>query len=185
MGSSVNSMEKLAIQTAIQHQREAEVVLQTEIFQARTDGGLLAQADIKPNRFIAILSGKDIAPNSVSTSANGALGAVLVENRLVVRGSFGNLSSGLRDYATDPSVPPNPNITSGVHIHRGSPTENGPFQHALQVESAKDGLSGSLRGEYTLTPEQLQALNSGGLYVDLHTKTFRAGELRGILKADK
>jgi hypothetical protein len=186
ISSSANSIEKVAIQTAIQHQKAAAIALQTFTNnQSEINKSLIAQADIKPTRFIAILTGKDIVPSSVSTSANGSVGAVLVENRLVLRGTFGNLSSGLRDYAADPVSPPNPNITSGVHVHRGVTSENGPFQYALQVTSDKDGLSGSFKGEYTLIPEQLQALNSGNLYIDLHTKTYRAGELRGVLIADK
>jgi hypothetical protein len=180
IGSSANSFEKVAIQTAIQHQKEAEIVLRSE-----ANRSLIAQAETKPTRYFAILSGKDIVPSSVSTSATGAVGAALIENRLVLRGSFSNLSSPLRDYATDPLVPPNPNITSGVHVHRGAPSENGPFQYALTVNSEANGLGGNLKGEYTLTAEQLQSLNTGSLYIDLHTKTFRAGELRGILKADK
>jgi len=184
ISSSANSLEKVAIQTAY-HQKEAAIALQSELRQSQTNKSLIAQADVKPAKFIAILLGKDIVPSSVSTSASGAVGGVLIENRLVLRGSFGNLSSSLRDYAADPASPPNPSITSGVHVHRGTTSENGAFQYPLQVVSDKDGLSSSLKGEYTLTAEQLQALNSGNLYIDLHTKTYRAGELRGILKADK
>lgn len=180
ISSSANSFEKVAMQTAIQYQKQAEIGLRSE-----ANRSLIAQADTKPTRFFAILSGKDIVPSPASTSATGAVGAALIENRLVLRGSFANLSSALRDYATDPLVPPNPNITSGVHVHRGALSENGPFQYALTVETDADGLAGNLKGEYTLTTEQLQALNSGNLYIDLHTKTFRAGELRGVLKADK
>jgi hypothetical protein len=180
IGSSANSFEKVAMQTAIQHQKEAEIVLRSQ-----ANRSLIAQAETKPTRYFAILSGNDIVPSSVSTSATGAVGAALIENRLVFRGRFSNLSSPIRDYTTDPLVPPNPNITSGVHVHRGAPSENGPFQYALTINSEANGLGGNLKGEYTLTAEQLQSLNTGNLYIDLHTKTFRAGELRGILKADK
>ncbi|TYQ29784.1 CHRD domain-containing protein [Pseudanabaena sp. UWO310] len=162
------------IDTAInyQHQAEAELIAeQTSIGQSYTF-----------TRFAAILTGDEIYPNAVSTAAAGVVGAALNGDRLIVRGGFYDLSSPLRDYATDPLVPPNPNITSGVHIHKGAPTANGAFQYALQVTVNPNGLSGGLKGEYKLTSEQLQALNSGGLYVDLHTKANRAGELRGILK---
>jgi hypothetical protein len=184
--NSFNSVEAIAMRTAMQHQNEAEIALQTQINSpSEPNKNLIAQADVRPTRYVAILLGKDVVPSSVSTSANGAVGAVLIENRLVVRGSFGNLSSGLRDYAADPASPPNPNISSGVHVHRGTISENGPFQYALQVEPNRDGLGGSLKGEYTLTAEQLQALNSGNLYIDLHTKNNRAGELRGVLRVDR
>ncbi|MBW4660632.1 MAG: CHRD domain-containing protein [Drouetiella hepatica Uher 2000/2452] len=134
-------------------------------------------------RYVAVMTKNGVVvPATPSTSAFGASGAVLVGNRLIVRGDFSNLSSALRDYATDPLNPPNPNITSGIHIHQGEPTANGPFQYALEVSPNADELSGRFSGEYTLTSEQVQALSSGTLYVDLHTKKNRAGELRGIFQ---
>lgn len=143
---------------------------------------LLAQgmADGSMQRYAAILTKNNVVPNLPSTSANGVAGAVLVGDRLVVRGDFNGLSSALRDYATDPLNPPNPNITSAVHIHQGMATENGPFQYALTVTPNETGIGGRLAGEYTLTGEQLQALADGRLYVDIHTRQNRAGELRGI-----
>lgn len=131
--------------------------------------------------YIAMLSGQSIVPKAVRTDARGVVGAALSGNRLVVRGSFRELTSAPRDYATDPLDPPNPNITSAMHVHRGSPSENGPFQYALEVVMNATGRGGSAMGDYTLTPEQLQALQNGMLYIDLHTTRNRGGELRGIL----
>lgn len=133
-------------------------------------------------RYAAILTNNNVVPNAPSTSATGVVGAVLVGERLVVRGDFGGLSSELRDYSADPVSPPNPNITSAAHIHQGEPTQNGPFQYALTVTLKENGLSGRLAGDYTLSSEQLQALSDGKLYVDIHTKQNRAGELRGIFR---
>jgi hypothetical protein len=133
-------------------------------------------------RYVAVLTKTSVVPATPSTSAFGAAGAVLVGDRLIVRGDFSNLTSPLRDYATDPLDPPNPNITSGVHIHQGEPTVNGPFQYALTVTSEANALNGRFMGEYPLTTEQMQALSEGKLYVDLHTKRNRAGELRGIFQ---
>ncbi len=148
------------------------------------ESALMAQSmsDRSMQRYVAILTKNNIVPNPPSTSATGVAGAVLMGDRLVVRGDFGTLSSALRDYATDPVNPPNPNITSAVHIHRGAPTENGPFQYALTVVVNETGMGGRFMGEYTLTGEQLQALADGKLYVDIHTKKNRAGELRGIFR---
>ncbi len=151
------------------------------VLMAQQSNGVSQSGELKT--FAAILSGEDVYPNAVDAMSTGVVGAALSGNRLIVRGGFRTLSSPLRDYAADPANPPNLNVTSAVHIHRGSVTQNGPFQYALQVQLASDGLSGNVEGEYMLTPEQLQALNSGMLYVDLHTKRFRAGELRGVLKA--
>ncbi|MBD0335823.1 MAG: CHRD domain-containing protein [Cyanobacteria bacterium Co-bin13] len=145
----------------------------TLLAQGMSSGGMMSYG--------AILRPANVVPNTPMSMARGAVGAVLSGNRLVVRGSFNNLSSSLRDYATDPVNPPNPNITSAFHIHRGMPSENGPFQYALQVMMNDSGMGGMAMGEYTLTEEQLQALNNGMLYVDLHTTRNRAGELRGIL----
>jgi hypothetical protein len=181
MNSTVNSVDSqsLANQMSLsnyQQQAESELIAQ--------NGTLVSQGlPIELKRFAAILLGDEIYPKPVETTAWGVVGAALNGNRLIVRGGFRGLSTPLRDYATDPLVPPNPNITSGVHIHRGAANQNGPFQYALEVQLNTDGLSGNVKGEYTLTDEQLQAINSGGIYVDLHTKGFRAGELRGILKA--
>lgn len=134
-------------------------------------------------RYAAILTNNNVVPNAPSTSATGVAGAALAGDRLIVRGDFGGLSSDLRDYAADPVNPPNPNITSAVHIHRGEPNQNGPFQYALTVTLNDTAMGGRFAGEYTLTAEQLQALSEGNLYVDIHTKQNRAGELRGIFRA--
>lgn len=138
-----------------------------------------AKSDLKT--YVAKMSAKETVPTRANSTAWGTVGAALSGNRLIVRGSFRDLSSPMRNYATDPVSPPNPNITSAFHIHRGMATENGPFQYALQVMTDNTGLTGSAMGEYTLTAEQLDALNKGMLYVDLHTTKHRAGELRAVL----
>lgn len=150
--------------------REAESVLA----QSTPDGRM--------QRYAALLTASSVMPNAPSSAATGVAGAVLVGDRLVVRGDFNGLSSALRDYTKDPVNPPNPNITSAVHIHQGDRTQNGPFQYALNVTLNDTGKGGRLAGEYTLTGEQLQALADGKLYVDLHTKQNRAGELRGMFR---
>ncbi|MBW4513698.1 MAG: CHRD domain-containing protein [Timaviella obliquedivisa GSE-PSE-MK23-08B] len=144
---------------------------------------LVAQGmtESKMKSYVAVLSKQNVVPTSPMTNAQGAVGGVLVGDRFVVRGNFSSLSSAMRDYGTDPITPPNPNITSAFHIHQGEPTENGPFQYALNVTTDETGRKGSAMGEYALTAEQVQALSEGKLYVDLHTTMNRAGELRGIL----
>ena len=134
-------------------------------------------------RYVAILTANGVVPDMPMTEARAVGGAVLVGDRLIVRGDFSTLSSALRDYSSDQAIPPNPNITSAVHIHRGEPGKNGPFQYALTVMLNSSGLGGRLMGEYTLSSEQLQALQAGNLYMDFHTKKNRAGELRGTFRA--
>lgn len=145
---------------------------------------LLAQTSASSplTRYVAVMTKDEVVGTTPSTFAFGAAGAALVGDRLIVRGDFSNLSGSLRDYTTDPVNPPNPNITSAAHIHQGEAGKNGPFQQALRVDLNNTGLGGRLAGEYTLTSEQLQALSAGQLYLDIHTKTNRAGELRGVLR---
>jgi hypothetical protein len=176
LASKINSSQLINTSISLAtYQRQAEA----ELF---SQGNLISQG-AGFSRFAAILSGAEVYPNPATTSASGVVGAALIGDRLILRGGFYGLNSPLRDYATDPATPPNPNITSGVHMHKGAANANGPFQYALQVQVNSDGVSGNVKGEYKLTDEQLQALNSGGLYVDIHTKSNRAGELRGILSA--
>lgn len=177
-----SSSEAIAAQLAM-HLQEAETVLLAQAEPApapTTETAPMPSVTIA--RYVAVMSGNAVAP-SASTYAFGAAGAALVGNRLVIRGDYSGLTSPLRDYATDPVNPPNPNITSGIHVHRGEPSKNGPFQYALTVAPGADQRSGRFMGEYTLTDEQLQALSNGTLYMDLHTQQNRAGELRGIFKA--
>lgn len=131
----------------------------------------------------AMLSGDNIYPTPVETSAGGVAVAILSENNtLMVYGSFSGLSSPLRDYETDPLDPPNPAITSAVHLHLGTPEENGPFARALSVTTSEDGLSGLFTGTYELTEEEVEALGEGNLYIDIHTTMNRGGELRGVIR---
>lgn len=163
-----------AIQTLAMNLNDAKAVLLAQgapSYNLMSYGAVLRPYNVVPKAPTASEKG----------SPRGAVGAALAGDRLIVRGSFKNLSSPLRNYATDPVNPPNPNITSAFHIHRGMATENGPFQYALEVTLDQTGMGGMAMGEYTLTPEQLQALNSGMLYVDIHTAKNRAGELRGVL----
>lgn len=131
----------------------------------------------------AMLSGDNIYPNPVETNAGGVAVAILGENNtLMVYGSFNALSSPLRDYETDPLNPPNPAITSAVHLHIGTPEENGSFIHALSVTTSEDGLSGLFTGTYELSDEEVEALGEGNLYIDIHTTENRGGELRGVVR---
>jgi hypothetical protein len=168
IASQAAAAEKIA---ASIHRAEAEMA------QAVTGG-----SPQETKRYVAMLRRSEIVPTPPTTSAFGAAGAVLRGDRLVVRGDFSNLTSSLRDYATDPLDPPNPNITSAVHIHQGQPTENGPFQYALTVSPTTNDRTGRFSGEYTLTPDQIQALSAGLLYVDIHTTRNRGGELRGVFQ---
>jgi hypothetical protein len=171
-------------QPAQSHTVSAIALQNFPVKSAAIHQAILAQSmeNLSSNRYVAVLTPMEVIPMAPSTNATGEVEAMLVGDRLMVQGNFSDLSSPLRDYATDPLDPPNPNITSGVHIHQGKSTENGAFQYALQVSPDETGLQGQLMGEYTLTSEQRQALVNDMLYMDIHTQQNRAGELRGIFK---
>lgn len=148
-----------------------------------TGAGLMAQRATGATQLYAVmLMNQNVVPKAPSTAATGMAVGALMGDRLMVKGEFSGLSSALRDYATDPVDPPNPKITSAVHVHRGDASQNGPFQYPLTVTLDMTGMAGKFTGEYALTPEQLQALADGKLYIDIHTKQNRAGELRGIFR---
>jgi hypothetical protein len=177
LGSATSTSQQMSLEQGFP-------ILDALNLQHEGERTLLAQnTESTFRQYTAVLTGRKVFPSPAEASAWGSVGAILSGNRLIVRGQFSNLSSPLRDYATDPATPPNPNVTSAVHIHKGMANQNGPFQYALTVTLDSDNLSGKVSGEYSLTEEQLQSLNNGMLYVDLHTKGNRGGELRGILKA--
>ena len=148
-----------------------------------TGAGLMAQRSTGSMQLYSVmLVNQNVVPKAPSTAATGMAVGALMGDRLMVKGEFSGLSSALRDYATDPVDPPNPKITSAVHVHRGDASQNGPFQYPLTVTLDMTGMAGKFTGEYALTPEQLQALADGKLYIDIHTKQNRAGELRGIFR---
>lgn len=148
-----------------------------------TGSELMAQRSTGSMQLYSVmLMNQNVVPKAPSTAATGMAVGVLMGDRLMVKGEFSGLSSALRNYATDPVDPPNPKITSAVHVHRGDASQNGPFQYPLTVTLDMTGIAGKFAGEYVLTPEQLQALADGKLYIDLHTKQNRAGELRGIFR---
>lgn len=155
--------------------------LQTTLSQAESSPLAQANAGEMRQTYIAILTPREVVPTAPETPARAVVGAVLVGDRLVIRANFRDLSSAFRDYAKDPVSPPNPNITSGFHLHRGNANQNGPFQYALVVTLDPSGTSGSAAGELTLSPEQKQALADGLIYFDIHTTRNRGGELRGVL----
>jgi hypothetical protein len=71
----------------------------------------------------------------------------------------------------------------GAHIHYGAEGAPGPIWFFL---SAGGGTSGTFDGAWTtastpygLTPDRVDALLSGLLYVNIHSANYPAGEIRG------
>jgi hypothetical protein len=66
-----------------------------------------------------------------------------------------------------------PEIAS--HIHIGNPRENGSVAFPLPTGTPKDGV-------WEISPEDVAHLLAGELYVNVHTETYVAGEIRGNLE---
>jgi plastocyanin len=120
--------------------------------------------------FRAHLSGSNEAP-PVTTAATGELVFELNGNTLTASGSFTGLSG---DLATD--------IGGGAHIHLGIAGRNGDVEFPLMVMQDGGARSGRFMvadNEFTLTDDQVMNLMNRAYYVNIHSATFPAGELRG------
>lgn len=118
----------------------------------------------------ANLFGSNEVP-AVMTSGSGAIDIELNDNIIFLSGSFSNLQS-----------PVNTNILGGVHIHFGSPNENGAVVFPLNANISPDGTSGIFLGAknaFELTQSQLDDLRARKWYVNIHTMDNIGGELRG------
>ena len=65
-----------------------------------------------------------------------------------------------------------------AHIHRGAKGQNGP----IIVPLDKNADTYSVPAGRKLTPQQLDDLKAGNLYVNVHTNRNKGGEVRGQLK---
>lgn len=68
--------------------------------------------------------------------------------------------------------------TTASHIHIAPVGVNGPIIIPL---THTGGTAGTLNGSGVLTPAQITALFSNGLYVNVHTNLFAGGEIRGVI----
>lgn len=132
----------------------------------------LTRGIVLEDDFRATLSGHNEAL-PIATTARGRLSASLMDNTLVVSGSFENLSSPL---ATD--------IMGGAHLHVGYAGQNGPIAFPLTAELSDGQRSGTFdaaENTFVLTDEEVLLLRGRQMYVNIHSANFRSGELRGQL----
>ncbi len=126
--------------------------------------------------FRATLTGMNEAP-SVVTPARGEIEATLNGNELVITGSFTGLSSNLR--TSNDAIP-----VPFTHIHTGYAGQNGPVSIQLVPlvdENRRGGTFVSGANIFTLTEQQVQALNERRFYINIHSVDHPAGEIRGQL----
>jgi hypothetical protein len=103
------------------------------------------------------------ARNQATVAGIGDATAELNGRRLEISGQF----TGLKGPATAASL--HLGLAVGVR---------GPAVHALEVTAAADG---ELRGSVELTPEQIEALRSGRLYIQVDSEPAPDGNLWGWL----
>ncbi|MEC7186812.1 MAG: CHRD domain-containing protein [Pseudomonadota bacterium] len=111
--------------------------------------------------FRARLSPMPTTPQTVNEIlGEGEVLLTLTDQRLEVAGHFTGMSSA----------------ATSAHLHNGPPAQPGPVVQVLEIDAATDG---EIRATLELTDEQLTALRNNALYIQVHSETNAAGELRG------
>jgi len=111
--------------------------------------------------FRARLSPMPTTPQTVTTiTGEGEVILTLNGNTLTVSGNFMGMNSA----------------ATMAHVHNGPPAQPGPVVHQLEVSKMP---MGEISAELELTDEQVTALNNNELYIQVHSETNPAGELRG------
>ena len=125
-------------------------------------GSLLFSANILAQEvYRARLSPMPTTPQTVTTIlGEGEVILTLNDNSLTVEGNFSGMSSA----------------ATGAHIHNGPPAQPGPVIHTLEVSQSTDG---SVNGTLSLSEEQIEALSNNEFYIQIHSESNPAGELRG------
>jgi len=103
----------------------------------------------------------------VPPDSSAAAGVVIAKydtatNVIEVFGDYKNLSS----------------TALASHIHQAEPGVSGPIIVPLTIAGT---ITGSIRGTDTLTDSGEQALLTGGMYINVHSDSFPAGEIRAQL----
>lgn len=128
--------------------------------------------DLSTTNFQANLSGHQARPVAINTFGNGKI--IISSNgqtRIQLSGSVDDLQDTI---ATA--------IAGGAHLHLGLAGSSGPIVFPLNITLDEDGLGGvwlPADNEFTVTPEQLDALLNRELYLNVHTGSVPSGEVRG------
>ena len=118
-------------------------------------------------RFIANLNGSNEVP-ATSSSATGSLIAILSKGQKSL--TFSLQTQGLQ------------NIIA-AHFHHARQGVTGPVVKTININHQTGTASGvwTSTDAQPLTPELVQALLNGDIYVNVHTLQFPGGEIRGQL----
>jgi len=121
-----------------------------------------------PNRtFSADLSAGAVVP-ATGGAGTGFVVAVLQGYLLDITVSFSGLDSPV---ASD--------MRGGMHLHRGPAGENGPILAEIAAPASTSGL---VDARLILDDAQIEALEAGELYLQIHTVGRMGGALRGQLE---
>ncbi len=121
--------------------------------------------------FTATLSGVHEIPVPVTSTGNGSVQVRMRGTTVTVSGSFSGLVSDF-----------DPTVDGGAHLHLGYAGQAGPIAVSLTTTLDADSRGGSFAAAdntFTVTAEQAAAIAARGMYVNIHSVTYPAGEIRG------
>lgn len=123
------------------------------------------RGQILPTLYRAVLNGDNERPNAVASSGGGTALFLLAGDQLTIQVNYQGLSGP----------------ATLAHIHGPADSDNaaGVMVDLAPLNGGAFGVSGTLAGTVTLTPDQLVALASGLTYVNVHTDAHKPGEIRG------
>lgn len=109
----------------------------------------------------------------IPTAAQGGLKVEVIQDEIVVTGTFANLTGEFLSA-----------MGAGSNLNLALPGEAGPLEVELNADVATDLKSGLWRARenvWTLDADQITALYNRDLYAQVHSTVFPAGEIRGQL----
>lgn len=123
------------------------------------------RGQILPTVFRASLSGDHERPTAVVSTGSGTALLLLAGDQLTIQVNYLGLSGP----------------ATLAHIHGPADAEGaaGVMVDLAPLNGGAFGVSGTLAGTVTLTPDQMVALASGLTYVNIHTAANKPGEIRG------
>lgn len=138
-------------------------------------GQLLGEAH---SYFYGNLDGLNEIINGSPVITNAAGGIVVEQTgrRLIISGSFDDLSSDLAV-----------GIGGGAHLHAGGPDETGGVEIPLIVTTNDDlqnGIFNPADNTFEMDEDTETLLNEGRLYANIHSENYQPGEIRGQLLLD-
>lgn len=107
----------------------------------------------------------------LSGASGSAAGVLRADDTLTVSGSFAGLESMLQDVGD----------AGPAHVHEAPVESNGPVVFPLDVAADEARTSGRFGVTTDVSAAQIETLLAGGMYVNVHTAGYAAGEVRGQL----